>query len=330
MPASVLSDASRLAVLRDLGILDTPPEPNYDDIARLAATCCDSDIAAVNFVDDERHWTKAIVGVDGGQGSTVPADVSFCAATVATDDGLLSIENTMAADAWRSHPLVTGGPAVRFYAGAAIVVSGHPIGVVCVFGDEPRALDDENEQALIALARQASAQLELRKRNEELRRFAVTDPLTGLNNRTLLFDHLTMAINQRARSGDDVGVLFCDADGFKGVNDRWGHDAGDRLLCQIARRLRQATRIVDTVARFAGDEFVVLCPGLRSADELEAIVERIERRIGTPQADDGPVTPKLSIGAILVEDGDDAASALRRADEAMYVAKARRPARGPR
>ena len=72
-------------------------------------------------------------------------------------------------------------------------------------------------------------------------------------------------------------MLYCDVDGFKDVNDRWGHETGDRLLCQIAAGLRAATREIDTVSRFAGDEFVVVCPGLVEADDLEVITERIQQ-----------------------------------------------------
>ena len=154
--------SSRAAVLRELGILDTPPESAYDDLARLASSYCNSEIAAVNFVDDERHWTKAIVGVEGGQGTSVSADVSFCAATVATENGFLRVSDTATCDGWREHPFVTGPPFVRFYVGAAIVVSGEAVGVVCVFGNEPRELDPQQEHALIALATQASVHLELR------------------------------------------------------------------------------------------------------------------------------------------------------------------------
>lgn len=126
-----LHDSHRLSVLHDLDILDTDAESAYDDLARLASICCDSKIAAVNFVDDHRHWTKAIVGADG-QGASVSADLSFCAATVASSEGVLSVPNTQRSEQWRSHPLVAEGPTVGFYAGAAIVVAGEPIGVVCL------------------------------------------------------------------------------------------------------------------------------------------------------------------------------------------------------
>ena len=77
-------------------IMDTPAEAAYNDIAALASACCGSEIAAVNFVDDQRHWTKAIVGVQDGRGASVSADVSFCAETVAGPHGLLSVPDTLA------------------------------------------------------------------------------------------------------------------------------------------------------------------------------------------------------------------------------------------
>jgi len=302
--SDVVRDRRRVAVLRDLAILDSPAEMAYDDIARLATACCQSPIAAVNFVDDERHWTKSIVGVAGGQGTSVSADISFCAATIATDGGLLSLSDTSESERWCSHPLVEGPPFVGFYAGAAIVVSGQPIGVVCVVGSEPRELGEREEMALVALARQASAHLELRKHNADLRTLAVSDPLTGLANRTLLFDHLEMAIAQRRREGGHVGVLFCDVDDFKLVNDRGGHEVGDRVLCEVAERLREATRSTDTVARIAGDEFVVLCPGLDTERDLDAVIERVDRVVSMPGLrDDGPLPPVMSIGAVLVDGG---------------------------
>ena len=322
MRASALHDPDRLAILRDLAILDTPEEPAFDDIARLASACCGSQIAAVNFVDDGRHWTKAMVGVEGGAGASVPNDVSFCAATVASECGSLTVADASRSEAWRSHPLVVGPPFLRFYAGAAIVVSGQPVGVVCVFGDEPREPRDQDREALVALAGQAAAQLELRKRNSELRDFALHDPLTGLANRTLLADRLELAVAQRARGRGDVGVLFCDVDGFKLVNDRWGHETGDGLLCRIAERLLAATRETDTVARFAGDEFVVVCAGVKGAGEFQAVVERVARAANAPQGRVRPIPLRLSIGAALAADGETAAAVLRRAAQAMYEAKA--------
>ena len=325
--ANRLRDTARLAALYDLAIMDTAAEPAYDDIALLASACCNSEIAAVNFVDDHRHWTKAIVGVPGGRGSSVSAEVSFCAATIASSEALFSVPDTLRDARWQSHPLVVGGPGVRFYSGASIVVRGEPIGVVCVFGDEPCVLGESEEQALLALARQTSRQLELRHHNDGLRELAVRDPLTGLANRTLLVDRLELAIAHRSRSGGHVGLLFCDIDGFKSVNDRLGHEAGDRLLVQIADRLLKATRSVDTVARLGGDEFVVVCPGLECPEDLDAVVSRISETLEAPDhdCDSTQQLPRLCIGAALLRGGETASSLIGRADEAMYASKINRP-----
>lgn len=304
-------------MLRELAILDTPPESAYDDLARLAAACCNSSVAAVNLVDDVRHWTKAVVGDDESQGASVPSELSFCAAAVASGEELLYVPDTRADERWQAHPSVAQAPHVRHYAGAPIVVCGEPIGVVCVYGPEPRELCEQESEALVALARQASAQLELRKRNSELHALAVRDPLTGLPNRTLLFDRLGHAIEHRRRHGGEVGVLFCDIDGFKAVNDHHGHEFGDRVLCEVAAWLRAAVRDADTVARIAGDEFVVICPRLAEADGLEPVVERIEH-LDVPGLD----ALRLSVGSAFVTDGDTAATVLRRADQAMYAVKA--------
>jgi diguanylate cyclase (GGDEF)-like protein len=318
----VVARSERVAVLRDLSILDTPPEPAYDDLASLAASVCRSDVGAVNFVDHDRHWTKAIVGVDGGQGASVPATLSLCAATIRSDQGAITIGNTLADERWREHPFVSGAPGLRFYAGASIVVNDQPIGVVCVFGNEPREFTGKEEDALAALARQASANLELRERNGELRELAITDPLTGLANRTLLFDRFNLALAQRRRSKLEVGVLFCDVDDFKSVNDRFGHEVGDLLLCDIADRLRDVFRDSDTLARIAGDEFVVICPELQGRDELEEIAARLARSVATiGPLPDGSRAPNLTVGATIAEGGEGPAEALNRADAAMYAAK---------
>ena len=313
-PSSV-GDPRRVAVLDDLAIVGTAPEPAYDDIAALAAASCGSDIGAVNFVGADRHWTKAVVGVQDGHGASVSADLSLCAATVSSADGALSVPDLLADERWRRHPFVVGEPRLRFYAGASIVVAGAAVGVVCVFGDRPRAITPRQQDALRALARQAARHL-------ELRRLALSDPLTGLPNRTLLLERLEEALARSRRDGGLVGVVFCDIDDFKLVNDRLGHAAGDRVLCEVAERLRRVGRRGDTVARLAGDEFVLVCPAARGAPDLEGIVRRVHagvRRAPSQRAQPAPL--RLSVGAVLAAGDESPQSVLQRADAAMYDAK---------
>lgn len=318
-----LSETRRLAEVRELAICDTPPEAEYDAIAAVAAAVCRSPAAAVNFVDAGRHFTKAVVGMPEARGGSVPNRISFCAATIGEPDGVLVVTDTGAHERWRDNPLVTDGPRVGFYAGVSIVSRGQRVGVVCAFGQEPREVTDQERAGLLALAGQAATQLELRRHNAALRSLAVRDPLTGLANRTLLFDRLERALSEQDRAQGEVGVLFCDVDGFKRVNDRYGHDAGDRLLCAVAEHLVAAARESDTVARFAGDEFVVACPHLNGEADIRAVARRMTAAIdGRCSLPDGSPPPRISVGAVIAYDGEPPAHLLRRADAAMYAAKA--------
>ncbi|MCU0271031.1 MAG: PAS domain S-box protein [Acidimicrobiales bacterium] len=159
---------------------------------------------------------------------------------------------------------------------------------------------------------------------------ATHDPLTGLPNRTLLRDRLTMALARARRHRKDVAVLFLDLDHFKVVNDSRGHSFGDRLLQAIASRLRSALRPEDTVARFGGDEFVVLCEELSSLDEAITLGERIQGVLASQFDIDGiEVFLGASIGVayhgLSARSESDPAPVpeglLREADTAMYRAK---------
>lgn len=267
-------------------------------------------MGALNFVDAERHFTKAVVGMPEAEGTSVPNERSFCAGTIVAPDGILVVPDTHLDERFLDHPLVVGGPRIGSYVGVSIVSRGERVGVLCAFGPEAREITGPEQTALVTLARQAEAQLELRRRNAELRHLSSIDPLTKLANRTLLYDRLGAALAARQRFGGEVGVLFCDVDGFKGVNDRLGHLAGDRVLCDIADDLRAAVRPVDLVARIAGDEFVVVCPDVTAA-QLEVVAGRIARH--ERRLPDGPLTLRLSVGAVIAAPGEDATSVLSRA-----------------
>lgn len=154
---------------------------------------------------------------------------------------------------------------------------------------------------------------------EELRKAALVDPLTGLGNRRALSAALDEAQQFRAHAGGDVGLLFVDLDGFKTVNDTFGHDTGDRVLVETGSRLVAATRSVDRVCRVGGDEFAVLCSPVDGAEGLQELVSRIRSLPPRPLLAQGePLAVRGSIGSILVEPEDRLDQALRRADFAMY------------
>jgi diguanylate cyclase (GGDEF)-like protein len=139
-------------------------------------------------------------------------------------------------------------------------------------------------------------------------------------------------LHAAAHRCDALALLFIDLDEFKTVNDRWGHEAGDAVLVATAQRLQSVVRETDTVARFGGDEFVILLEQSGSAATLSASIERVTAAIGEPILWKGTV---LRIGASVgvaryPEDGADAHSLLHRADESMYCEKARRQSRAGR
>jgi diguanylate cyclase (GGDEF)-like protein len=160
-----------------------------------------------------------------------------------------------------------------------------------------------------------------------LRKRATHDPLTGLANRVLARQRLEDALAGSAE--DHVGLLFCDLDRFKKINDRLGHEAGDELLLQVSGRLRDSVRASDLLSRFGGDEFVVILDGVRDRAEIAGIGRRMVRCLDAPFTVYGEqVDVSASIGGALgVRGRATAAALLRHADAAMYAAKVRGPGR---
>jgi diguanylate cyclase (GGDEF)-like protein/PAS domain S-box-containing protein len=164
---------------------------------------------------------------------------------------------------------------------------------------------------------------ELKESQSMLEHMAYFDALTGLPNRRMLSDRLHQAIAIAQRNERLLAVCYLDLDGFKPVNDTWGHAAGDRLLVDVAHRLQQCVRGGDTVSRLGGDEFVVLLGNLSHLDECEAALERLRGELGRPYAlPEGEAILSASIGVTLFPmDGADADTLIRHADQAMYSSK---------
>ena len=167
---------------------------------------------------------------------------------------------------------------------------------------------------------------EQRQREAALRRRAETDPLTGLANRGALFEAL--AAELAAEEGEGVALFFCDLDGLKAANDRHGHHAGDAVLVEVGRRLRASCGDRALVARFGGDEFVVLVPGLPEP-ELPAVLRQLERAVARPVVVGPTATVDVgaSIGTAMGRPGADPDEVLRAADRSMYRVKTGRRTR---
>jgi PAS domain S-box-containing protein len=158
------NEAERLAAVRGFGILDTPPEPAYDELSELAAHICQTPIALISLVDENRQWFKSGVGLAAEE---TPRDVAFCAHAILQPDVLI-VPDARADARFATNPLVISSPHIRFYAGAPLVTAeGHALGTICVIDLKPRELTAEQIRSLRALSHQVMAQLRLRKQLAE-------------------------------------------------------------------------------------------------------------------------------------------------------------------
>jgi diguanylate cyclase (GGDEF)-like protein len=186
---------------------------------------------------------------------------------------------------------------------------------------EPLPADEEVAGAEVAIAK-------LLRAVELSRHAALHDPLTGLANRSLILDHLKLALARTDRRTVLVAVVFVDIDDFKRINDTLGHVAGDELLARVAERLHSAVRPTDTLGRWGGDEFIVVCEDLERASDAPAIVDRVAAAFEAPFAVAGTeLHVAASIGVAVSACADQPATLIHAADSAMYQAKRAQPTR---
>jgi diguanylate cyclase (GGDEF)-like protein/PAS domain S-box-containing protein len=196
----ILDEPARLAALCRLDVLDTPPEPEFDDLTRLAAVVCGTPIALVSLVDACRQWFKSRHGLDAAE---TPRDVAFCAHAITQTD-LFVVPDATADPRFRDNPLVTGGPKIRFYAGTPLVTAdGHALGTLCVIDTTPRTLTAVQADALRVLGRQVVAQLALRQKLH--------------STQVELRQHETFRV--LFESSSDAHLLFDETDGIIDCND---------------------------------------------------------------------------------------------------------------
>lgn len=350
----------RLAKLQGYSVLDTRPEPAYDDITSLAAYICQAPTALVSLIDAERQWFKSKVGLDVAE---TPRSIAFCNQTI-QQSSILVVEDATQDERFKANPLVTGTPHIRFYAGAPLITpDGHALGSLCVIDYRPRKLTASQIHGLLVLSRQVVAQLELSfqasqlkasnehlekrvndrtagltsalhrllraqtnllKREASLRHSALHDPLTGLPNRSYFSQRLGQAIQLASRQSDHLyAVLFIDLDDFKQVNDALGHEVGDRLLQYVADQIKLLLRKSDLVARLGGDEFAVLLDDIPNEEHAIVVVQRLQAQLATPFDIGGhQLLIGASVGITFSDQGyEHPEAAIRDADVAMYRAK---------
>jgi diguanylate cyclase (GGDEF)-like protein len=317
------NEAQRLEAVRAYDVLDTPPELDFDALTRVAAHVFSTPAAVVGLMDSDRLWFKSRLGLDVPQ---LDRQIAFCAYAVMRPDEPLIVEDLSKDPRFMHNPLVTQAPHLRFYAGAPLVdPNGHALGTIAVVDSQPRTLDNGQIAVLKDLSTLVITALENRRRALLLGRLALTDHLTGLANRAQFDRTLDGEIAHATRTGEPFSVLYMDLDGFKDINDRFGHLAGDEVLREIGCRLAAEVRAEDAVARFGGDEFGMV---VRSAapHSPQALAQRVAEIVSAPIPLSGGETVQVGISVGLATFGDGANSAaalLDQADRALYQAKRR-------
>jgi diguanylate cyclase (GGDEF)-like protein len=237
-------------------------------------------------------------------------------------------------DDYRTETRFRGAPILHAHgarSGISVPIRGREqaFGVLGAHHTRVRGFTPDDVNFLQSVANVLAAAIERRRSEAETRHQALHDPLTGLPNRALFRDRLQHALARSRRSGRTLAVLFLDVDNFKVVNDSLGHEAGDELLCALAPCLAESVRTGDTVARFGGDEFVLLCEDIGDEREALEIAERVKQCFARPlPIAGGEHFVTASIGVAMPTPGHDSPdSLLRDADAAMYQAKQRGRAR---
>lgn len=263
-----------------------------------------------------RAYVEALDGVEVGP------DVGSCgsAAHFAREVIVVDIAQDRRWDAFRELALSHGLGAC--WSVPVLDAAGDVLGTFALYYRSPRAPRSADLLLIRQASRLAALAIERHHASAELKRLSTRDPLTDLPNRALLLDRLTHALCRSLRDGGEVAVVCVDVDDFKLVNESMGHEMGDWVLREVAQRLAAIVRPGDTVARFGGDEFVIVADGV-TAGGARTLAERIHVALVAPlvHPDGSEHVVSASLGVALAGAGSSAADAIRRAGSALYDAK---------
>ena len=318
-PDTPHNEALRLRALRSLNILDTPPEARFDRLTRLAKSIFNVPIALISLIDEDRQWFKSCIGLEARE---TTREISFCGHAI-LGDSVFIIEDASQDERFADNPLVLNDPKIRFYAGWPLRhVDGSNLGTLCIIDTVPRVLRADELDTLRDLAEVAEAEL-------VAMHLATLDHLTKVMNRrgfiTLAENSLSICIRQKL----PASLAFFDLKGFKAINDQFGHAEGDLALATFAQQMTKVFRDSDIVARFGGDEFVVLLIDA-SVDLTKEIIARFRRSLEAynDTADRG-YRISFSDGVVAMDPARDYSiqTLLSQADTLMYEAKRKRAVR---
>lgn len=316
IPPVPQDERRRLDTLRSLNILDSSPEERFDRLTRLARRLFGVPVALVSLVDEKRQWFKSCQGLEVRE---TAREVSFCGHAILQDDVLL-VPDAALDERFQDNPLVLDDPAIRFYAGCPLQVpNGSRLGTLCLIDREPREFDEDDLTLLRDLARMAEQELAAVQ-------LATMDELTMLSNRRGFEALAAHALALCHRMGCPAVLLFFDLDGFKAVNDAYGHAEGDRALVEFARLLRETFRDSDVIGRLGGDEFTVLLTNTSETGYTGArqrLQDAVDAHNRTAQRG-YEIAFSVGVAHFDPADHEDLADVLAEADQRMYEHKTSR------
>lgn len=328
-PEMPCDEVLRQQILDDHELIDTPADPYLDTLVRVVREVFTVKTVLVSLIDHDRQWFKSRIGLGITE---TPRTISFCAHAILGTQPLI-VEDTHNDLRFHDNPVVVNNPQIRFYAGQPLFSQeGQPLGTLCLIDPAPRQLTGKQVHLFIDMATLVEGYLKLRHVSEQTaqlraalsreQRKTMLDPLTQLWNRAGLNHFLPRQQEQADDLGLQLGVLFCDLDYFKKVNDNHGHAAGDQVLWETARRINAAVRPQDVVTRSGGEEFVVLLQ-VHDEHELLQIAERIRTALNKEPVsiDELQLNLTISIGAALRAPQEPPTATMNRADQALYQAK---------
>lgn len=308
-------EQERLSKLKSLSILNSAPEERFDRLTRMAKRLFNVEIAVVSFVDADRQWFKSKACYLELANET-HRDISFCSHAI-LENGLFIVEDTHLDERFKDNPLVLGNPNIRFYAGYPIRMGGgSALGTLCIFDDKPREFGEEDQALLRDLGLMAEQQLNTLE-------LATTDELTTLSNKRGFLTLAKHVLKVARREQLPISLIVIDLDGFKSINDKYGHVEGDWALKMFSKAMKDAFRDSDVLARLGGDEFALLISN--SSDEVaNTAIARLRGAVFllNDESQRGyEIDFSAGIYTTLVDDSTTVESLIDAADRRMYLSK---------
>jgi diguanylate cyclase (GGDEF)-like protein len=313
-----LNDAERVSTLRGLHLLDSHGNASFDAIVELVSTTLGGSMAMISLMDEQRQWFLASRGLSVAE---TPRDVAFCNYPVTQGEPML-VKDALIDPRFAHNPLVQAGPRIRSYAGCPLrAANGSIVGTLCAADQTPEKFTAAQMPLLHNLARVVEHLFVAHTNQQALQRANEIDDLTGLLNRGAFARGLAGMIFPRALIGTGPFLLLFDLNGFKHVNDTYGHVHGDLALEEIGERVR--TLVPEGHAgRWGNDVFGVILPATMSDEGVHAFAEDMLELIARPiRISDATLHLRASCGIARYVPGDTSRELLRRAELTIHHGK---------